>query len=62
MTETASASDMGIGLSMLFGAVGVLGAGVMYLAADQQTIAAGGFALAMLAGALAIGALHVYGN
>jgi hypothetical protein len=53
---------MGIGLSMLFGAVGVLGAGVMYLAADQQTIAAGGFALAMLAGALAIGALHVYGN
>lgn len=60
MAETASASDMGIGLSILFGALAVLGAVTMYLAADDQVVAAGGFGLAVLAGSLAVAALHVY--
>jgi hypothetical protein len=60
MTETATGSDMGFGLAMAFGAVALAGAGVMYLAAETQELAAGGFAVAVLAGGLAIAALHVY--
>ena len=62
MTETATGSDLGIGLAMAFGALGLVGAAVMYLAAETQEIAAGGFALAVLAGGLAVAALHVYGG
>jgi hypothetical protein len=62
MTETATGSDMGVGLAMLFGAIALAGAGMMYLAADAQEIAAGGFAVAVLAGGLAVAALHVYGS
>ncbi|QSG09320.1 DUF7525 family protein [Halapricum desulfuricans] len=57
----ASSSDMDVGLAMLFGALAVAGAAVMYLAVDAQLLAATGFAIAVAAGALAIGALHVYG-
>ncbi|MUV88920.1 hypothetical protein GJ629_02600 [Halapricum sp. CBA1109] len=60
MAETATASDMGIGLSMLFGALAIVGAGIMYVAAEDQIVAAGGFGLAVLAGSLSIAALHVY--
>jgi len=62
MTETASSSDLGVGLAMAFGALALVGAAVMYLAAEAQQLAAGGFAVAVLAGGLAITALHVYGG
>lgn len=60
MTETAAASDMGIGLAMLFGLLAVLGAVTMFVAAEEQSIAAGGFALAIVAGSLSVAALHFY--
>jgi hypothetical protein len=60
MTETDSPSDMGVGIALLFGAVTLLGAGTMYLAAADQPIAGGGFALAVLAGSVAIAAIHLY--
>ncbi|QSG06748.1 DUF7525 family protein [Halapricum desulfuricans] len=57
----ASSSDMDVGLAMLFGALAIAGTAVMYLAVDTQVLAATGFAVAVTAGALAVGALHVYG-
>ncbi|MFC7155320.1 hypothetical protein ACFQPA_07610 [Halomarina halobia] len=62
MTETASATDMELGLALVFGLIGLGGAVVMYAAAvgENQVLSAWGFAAAMLAGALAIAALHVY--
>ena len=55
-------SDRRIGLSMLFGVLGLLGAGVMLAAslAKQQIASGWGFAVAMLAGTLLIVALQVY--
>jgi len=60
MAETGSATDMGLGLSLAFGVLGLVGALVMYLAAADQVVAAGGFALAVTAGSLAVVAIHVY--
>ncbi|MFW6018014.1 MAG: DUF7525 family protein [Halapricum sp.] len=62
MSDTVGSSDMGIGLGMLFGALALAGAAVMYLAVDDQVFAATGFAVAVIAGSIAIGALHVYGE
>ncbi|PSP57742.1 hypothetical protein BRC72_07265 [Halobacteriales archaeon QH_7_66_36] len=55
-------SDRRIGLSMLFGVLGLLGAGVMLAASltEQQVASGWGFAVAMLAGTLLIVALQVY--
>jgi len=58
----ATRSDMGIGLAMAFGALAIAGAAVMYLAVETQLLAATGFGVALLTGALAVGALHVYGS
>ena len=60
MAETATGSDKAVGLGMLFGLLGVAGAIVMYVAAADQVTAGFGFALAMLAGSLAIAAIHVF--
>lgn len=60
MAETATGSDKAVGLGMLFGLLGVAGAVVMYVAAADQVTAGFGFALAMLAGSLAIAAIHVF--
>ncbi|QLG27504.1 hypothetical protein HUG10_08040 [Halorarum halophilum] len=57
-TESVS-SDMGTGLAIVFGAVATVGVGFM-LAGGSQQVMAWGFALAMLAGALSVSAVHLY--
>ena len=60
--EASQGSDRRIGFSMLFGVLGLLGAGVMLAASlNEQQVASGwGFVVAMLAGTLLIVALQVY--
>lgn len=61
VTETAS-SDMSVGLSVLFGAVGLLGALGMYLfATGGDQVATGvSFAVAMLAAGVLVAVIHAY--
>lgn len=63
MAETATGSDMGIGVAMLFGLLGIACAVVMYVAAvgHNQTLSGWGFAGAMIAGTILIAAVHLYG-
>jgi len=56
--ETVS-TDKGIGLATLFTLLAVAGAGAMLLAPGGQ-LAAWGFAGAMVAGALAVAAVHLF--
>ncbi|MFC3957167.1 DUF7525 family protein [Halovivax cerinus] len=58
MTTATTSSDRGIGLSMLFGALAVLGAVVMFVGAPEQ-LAAWGFAGAVLFGSLAVVVTHL---
>ncbi|WP_436934084.1 DUF7525 family protein [Halovenus marina] len=70
MTETTRSTDMSHGLSLLFGLVGVLAAVAMavtaYLAATQeaadtlQLLSGVALAVAIIAGGLAIAAVHVF--
>jgi hypothetical protein len=60
MAETGLQSDKGIGLGLLFGALGVAGAVVMYVAAEQQLLAGWGFALAVVFGSLAVAAVQIF--
>lgn len=71
MADTAQASDRSLGLSLTFGIITVLAAVLMtatsYLYAlngnaDMRTFSGLAFAVAMLAGGLAVAALHLYGN
>lgn len=57
--HSTSATDKGIGISVLFVVLAALGALAMYGGAPQLT-AAWGFAGAVLFGSLAIVALHFY--
>ncbi|MFD1512062.1 DUF7525 family protein [Halomarina rubra] len=59
--DTSTGSDMGLGLGLLFGALGFGGALVMLVAAfDEMKVLSGwGFAAAMVAGAILIAALHL---
>lgn len=61
-TQTESTGDMSLGLSLLFGALGVLGAFGMYLSATSgdQVSSGWAFALAMLAAAVLVTVIHVY--
>lgn len=58
---TANTAEKGFGLSILFVVVALVGALGMFLWADQQLLAATGFAVAVVAGSLAIAVRHVYG-
>ncbi|SDF94680.1 DUF7525 family protein [Halorientalis regularis] len=60
MAETGLQSDKALGLGLLFGALGIAGAVVMYVAAAQQLLAGWGFALAIVFGSLAVGVIHVF--
>ena len=61
--ETTATSDKSIGLSVLFGVLGLAGALGMFLTAISHDQLGSGiaFAGAMIAGAMAIGAVHAYG-
>lgn len=61
--ETTSASDIGVGLAVGFGVLGLLGAvGLAAFGIAHEQIAAGwAFAGAMVAATLAVVAIHVYG-
>ncbi|MGQ4555871.1 DUF7525 family protein [Halobellus sp. GM3] len=61
--ETASAtSDKGVGLTVLFSLVALLGVVGMFAAGltGDQLIAATGFAVAIVAGCLAVSATHLF--
>lgn len=59
MANQAVASDKGVGLSMVFSALALLGAMVMVAGATQLAMA-WGFAAAMVAAGLAVVSLHVF--
>jgi hypothetical protein len=60
--ETATTTDEGVALPLVFGAVAVLAAvGLTVFGFTGDQVAAGfAFALAMLAGSLSVAAYHVY--
>lgn len=58
--STSQATDMGVGLALLFGILAVGGAGVSFVGHGTE-LAGWGFAGAMTFAALAIAALHRYG-
>lgn len=60
--ETAVATDKGVGFSLALGTIAVLGAVglAIFGFTGDQTAAGVSFAVAMLAGSLAIAAYHVY--
>lgn len=66
MAEETVTSDKGIGLTMVFGAFAVVGAGVLLYASQSvlgalsQSIAAWGFAAAMVAAALSVVAVQMF--
>lgn len=62
-TQTESTGDMSLGLSLLFGVLGVLGTLGMYLFATSgdQVSAGWSFAVAMLTAAVLVTVIHVYG-
>ncbi len=57
----AVSTDMGVGLSVLFTLIALVGAGVTFVTPGTET-AAWGFAAAIIAGILAVSANHVYSN
>lgn len=58
MEETGT-TDMGIGLATVFSLLAVIATGAMFFAPGTE-LAAWGFAAAMTAGVLAVGAVHIY--
>lgn len=62
MSETVGHSDVGIGLALAFGLVAVLAAVAMAVTVHDQVVAGWSFAVAMVAGSLAVAALHVFGE
>jgi len=59
MAETGLQSDKSLGLGLVFGIVAIIGALVMFIASDQLTTG-WGFALAMIAGSIAVAAIHIF--
>lgn len=57
---TTSTPEKGIGLTILFVVIAVLGALTMGVGAEDNLIAAAGFAVAVTGGTLAIAARHLY--
>jgi len=62
MVETVDDTDMGIGLAMVFTVVAVVAAAGMAVTVEQQVVAAGLFAAAMVTGTVAVAAPHLYGT
>jgi hypothetical protein len=61
--ESTAVSDKSLGLSVLFGALGVVAALAMFLTSLGHDLLGSGIAygVAMLAGAMSIAAIHIYG-
>ena len=61
MATESVTTDRSVGLSVLFGVLCLAGGIVAFVAGltDDQILAGWGFAAAILAGALAVGALHL---
>lgn len=59
MVESSASTDRGVGLTLLFGALAVVGAVVMAVGAPAET-AAWGFAAAVAFGCLSVVAAHRY--
>jgi len=57
---TSTRTEKGVGLTVLFVIVALVGALTMGLAAEDQVIAAVGFGIAVISGSLAVAARHVY--
>lgn len=57
---TTNATEKGIGLTILFVVIALAGTLTMGLGAEDQVIAATGFAVAVVSGSLAVAARHVY--
>lgn len=60
MAESAGATDKGTGLSVLFGALALIGAVMMYVGAPGQ-LAAWGFAAVVTFGAILVAVVQIYG-
>ncbi len=60
MAETGLQSDKSLGLGLVFGIVAIIGALVMYIASADQLTTGWGFALAMIAGSIAIAVIHIF--
>ncbi|WP_136716056.1 DUF7525 family protein [Halorientalis salina] len=60
MAETGLQTDKSLGLGLVFGTIAVVGAVVMYVASADQLTAGWGFALAVIAGSIAIAAIHLF--
>jgi len=54
-------TDMGLGLTLLFGALAVAAAGFMVVASTQEA-SAWGFAIAVALSVASVSALHIYGE
>ncbi|RJS98154.1 MULTISPECIES: DUF7525 family protein [Halococcus] len=61
MATESVTTDRGVGLTVLFVVVGIAGAVVAFVAGltENQILASWGFAAAMIAGSLAVGAVHL---
>ena len=60
MAETGLRSDKSLGLGLVFGMLAAVGALVMFVESADHLLAGWGFALAMLAGSVAIAAIHIF--
>lgn len=60
MAETGLQSDKSLGLGLLFAMVALAGALVMYIGAADHLTAGWGFALAMIAGSVAVAVIHIF--
>jgi hypothetical protein len=62
MAQATAQTDKGIGLAVAFSVIAVVGALLMFLGAADQLLAATGFGVAVLAGSLAVAALHAFSS
>jgi hypothetical protein len=60
MAETATGTDMGIGLAMFFGVLALVGAFGMFATYETNVLAGWSFAVAVVAGIVSILAIHLY--
>lgn len=60
MAETGIQSDKSLGLGLVFGMIAAVGALVMFVESANNLLAGWGFALAVIAGSIAIASIHIF--